>query len=162
MHHRTGTDRRMPTTHLQLHQETARRRVGLALAGMVFGLGACISDGASDRLQAPVQAFSTNAFRVTRPTLVSHAEGLHVLGAVCRRWQDVSQRQTIRIERLSPAGQLVDATSKNLGRLDDHPIHCVFYEAPTAWRLETGQSIRVCLEPEPSSGSAESVCRPAQ
>ncbi len=151
----------MPSTGLQLRRQTRHCATILALVGMALGLGACLSNGAGDRLGAPVQAFSTNAFRVTLPTLVSRADGLHVLGAVCRRRQDVVRRQVVRVEHVDRAGRLTDATSVKLGSLDERPIHCVFYDALTAWRLGPGDAILVCLDQGAPGRTTEAVCRAA-
>lgn len=48
-----------------------------------------------------------------------------------------------------------------LGSLDDHPIHCVFYDTPTAWRLQAGDEIRVCLNQDVVGGAGPAVCGPA-
>jgi hypothetical protein len=66
----------------------------------------------------------------------------------------------MRVEHLGAAGRLLETTAVKLGHLDDHPIHCVFYDAPTAWRLNTGDGIRVCLDQRMAGGPAASGCGP--
>jgi hypothetical protein len=138
------------------------RHAALCLASLAVasGLSGCVLGGPRHD-PAPVEAFSTNAFRVTRPNLVSSSEGLQVSGAVCRRRQDVVQRQAIRIEHFGASGRFLDATSVKLGRLDDHPIHCVFYQAQTSWKLDAGDTVRVCLDQAAAGGATSAICAAA-
>ena len=142
--------------------KTAWATLGLVAAGLsLIGMGGCASDFTGQRSVGPVQAFSTNALRVIRPRLISRPDGLHVAGAVCRRRQDVVRPQSVRIERVAAGGSIPDVTQVKLGRLDDHPIHCVFYDAQTSWRLGPGEEIRVCLNRVAADGLAAAVCGPA-
>ena len=128
---------------------------------VLIGTGACTSGVSRPRSVVPVQAFWTNAFRVAQSQVSSRHHGLHVAGAVCRRRQDVVRPQTVRLERVGAAGQLLETTEMKLGRLEEHPIHCVFDDAPTSCRLDAGDEIRVCLNQDVVGEAGPAVCGPA-
>jgi hypothetical protein len=132
-----------------------------AALGAVFGLSGCALGGSTHDLGAPVEAFSTYSFRVTRPGLISNPEGLRLRGAVCQRRLDVPSPKGLRIEHLGASGRFLEATSVKLARLDGRPIHCVFYDEQTAWKLAGGDAIRVCLDRGAADAVSGPLCTPA-
>lgn len=133
----------------------------LAALGAVFGLSGCAVGGSSHDLGAPVEAFSTYSFRVTRPGLISNPNGLRLRGAVCQRRLDVTSPKGLRIEHLGASSRFLEATSVKLARLDGRPIHCVFYDEQTAWKLAAGDAIRVCLDRGAADAPSGPICTPA-
>lgn len=96
----------------------------------------------------PQAATPTPKMTVFAPRVIEDRQGERVEGAVCRQGPTpVLNIKEIKIFRLDAAGEEQAAASQPLAvSLRERGPSCAFYAVRTAWQIQLGESVRVCVE----------------
>lgn len=117
----------------------------LAFAASLMGCATGPYGGAK-LVEAPVSVQAPRGFELGKPDLLAGPDGVRVHGALCRKiaWGLAPTR--LRLELLTSAGDPVAEVSKSIWGLMPHRRGCGFYNLPTNWRIEPGQTLRLTAE----------------
>jgi hypothetical protein len=113
-----------------------------------LGLTACATPiyGGAERLDVAVVSQSVRGFEFRNPDVLAGPHGMRVHGALCRKLSWAQAPNRLRLDLVGPQGAAVASTTQRLWGLPRTDLRCVFYDIPTGWTAQPGQTLHLTAE----------------
>lgn len=113
-----------------------------------LGLTACATPnyGGAERVEVAVATQGVRGFELRSPDVLVGPHGMRVHGALCRRLSWAQAPNRLRLDLVGPQGAAVASTTQRLWGLPRTDLRCVFYDIPTAWTAQPGQTLQLTAE----------------
>lgn len=99
----------------------------------------------AERVEVATELIQLAGFRLEPPGVTRDGEALRFRGFLCRKSVAMSPSR-VRLERLSPGGQVLGAATGRVSGLSGRGHRCTVYTVTAPWRLEPGDRVRACAQ----------------